>query len=741
LAQETVQVEMEAFNGLGVTNQNNIRRMITTELATDQFYNVHTLINNSQVIPFVEDATNFQLTEQETLIVRVPVSNASGSRYIWFDYYLLLNNGAGVYGVGGNIVVDADDFLFIRSSQQIELQTDFAEAPVLYTLTSNNINNPAAAVNAFNAAYPITNNRDFYFQIFKSFSADTIDNPFSIYRFIGDEGEYGAQGVDTAVAGDFLLIEINENTISQGLKVIDIVVGSVIDPTVIANDNILKAVQRSFRGVLNISTDDLYIFEVQRKQGNVFYLEKYYWTRGRLSNVAVNASINDFYLDLKIQQGKLKADNNNNATSLYSIHTANVGNPHIALNDSTQTFVINSLATDSYFMVYKNNVREKEYNLYRFIGANGTYGNGSTQAVSEDFELVTEFDSNNITQSTPLTFRTIIVGSVINGTGIANDDISKAVNRSFKSIRIQTNEIVLFKVQRKVGSGTSFRIYDEQYYWTSGEFTINSNSNLSDFELDYSQPITQRIPALKEFAPKVIALPTNDTNSPAPSINTMTDTVIVSNNDYDVYFALYNEKVNSQDYKFYKFMGEDGEYGVGGDKIAISEDFEVVEKVLPEEQVIYKTSQLENDGDGTSPFVTEAQGFNKVKKEITALQISNIGTTPIELIPAQGSGKTISIIDLAVRSVYNGTPFNFGEELKIYYDLDVSKAAIRPIEIDFVASNLKVIKDTGGSNNENAYSNSAITLTSWSSKDAALANSTLEIAITYTVYDLEGFGA
>src|SRR5690606_4685679 len=145
--------------------------------------------NNSQIIPFVEDATNFELTEQETLIVRVPVSNASGSRYVWFDYYLLLNNGAGTYGIGGNIVVSADDFLFIRSSQLIELPTDFAEPPELYILSSNNISNPAAAVNAFNDIYPITNNRDFYFQIFKSFTADTIDNPFSIYRFIGDEGE------------------------------------------------------------------------------------------------------------------------------------------------------------------------------------------------------------------------------------------------------------------------------------------------------------------------------------------------------------------------------------------------------------------------------------------------------------------------------------------------------------------------------------------------------------------------
>src|SRR5690606_13667519 len=109
-------------------------------------------------------------------------------------------------------------------------------------------------------------------------------------------------------------------------------------------------------------------------------LEKYYWTRGRLNNVAVNSNINDFYLDLKLQQASLSAENQNGVTSLYSVHTADVSNPHLAVNNSSNTFVINSAATDSYFMVYKNNVKDKEYNLYRFIGANGTYGNGNTQA-------------------------------------------------------------------------------------------------------------------------------------------------------------------------------------------------------------------------------------------------------------------------------------------------------------------------------------------------------------------------
>jgi hypothetical protein len=739
LAQETVQVEMESFNGLGVTNQNNIRRMITTELVTDQFYNVHTLINNSQIIPFIEDATNFELTEQETLIVRVPVSNASGSRYIWFDYYLLLNNGAGTYGIGGDIVVDEDDFLFIRSSQQIELQTDFAEPPILYTLTSNNINNPAAAVNAFNAAYPITNNRDYYFQIFKNFSADTINNPFSIYRFIGNEGEYGSQGVDTAVSGDFLLVELNEVTVPQGFRVIDIVVGSIIDPTITANDNILKAIQRSFRGQINISTDDLYIFEAQKKEGNKIFLEKYYWTAGRMNDIATNATINNFYLDLKLQQASLDGENQNGATSLYSVHTEDVSNPHLAVNSSSNSFIIDSSITDSYFMVYKNNVREKEYNLYRFIGANGTYGDGNTQAILGDFELVTAFDSSNIVQSAPLTFKTIVVGAVINGTGIANDDISKAVNRSFRGIiNINSNEIVLFQVQRKVASANSFTIYNEQYYWTSGEGQINSNSELSDFELDYSLPILSTTTYSKGFDPKVIAVETSNVDSPASPVNAITDTVVVSDDDYDVYFILYNENVNSKEYKIYKFDGADGEYGVGGDSTAVNGDFDVVEKITPEEQILIKTSQLINNGDGTSPFVTEAQGFNKVKVEISAAQISTIGSAPIELIPSQGAGKTITILDVAVRNIYNGTAFNFAEGLKIFYNADTNKIAQRLIEIDFSVSSIKEVSKFGASNKD-IFPNSAIMISSETSKDAALANSSLEIAITYTVYDLEGF--
>src|SRR5690606_36450597 len=109
--------------------------------------------------------------------------------------------------------------------------------------------------------------------------------------------------------------------------------GSIIDSTITANDDILKAIQRSFRGAINISTDDLYIFEAQRKQANKIFLEKYYWTRGRLNNVAVNSNINDFYLDLKLQQASLSAENQNGVTSLYSVHTADVSNPHLAVNN------------------------------------------------------------------------------------------------------------------------------------------------------------------------------------------------------------------------------------------------------------------------------------------------------------------------------------------------------------------------------------------------------------------------
>src|SRR5690606_30385832 len=213
-------------------------------------------------------------------------------------------------------------------------------------------------------------------------------------------------------------------------RVIDIVVGSIIDPTITANDDILKAIQRSFRGIINISTDDLYIFEAQRKEGNKIYLEKYYWTAGKMNDVASNATIDDFYLDLKLQQASLASESG--ATSLYSVHTSDVSNPHLAVNDSTSEFVIDSSITDSYFIVYKNNITKKEYNLYRFIGADGTYGNGNTEAELSDFELITAFDSNNVVQSAPLTFRKIVVGAVINGTGISNDDISKAVNRSFR---------------------------------------------------------------------------------------------------------------------------------------------------------------------------------------------------------------------------------------------------------------------------------------------------------------------
>src|SRR5690606_21363532 len=154
----------------------------------------------------------------------------------------------------------------------------------------------------------------------------------------------------------------------------------------------------------------------------------------------------------------------------------------------------------------------------------------------------------------------------------------------------------------------------------------------------------------------------------------------------------------SKEFKIYKFVGDDGEYGVGGDSTAINDDFDIVEKITAEEQVVRKTSQLENDGDGTSPFITEAQGFNKVKVEISAAEISNIGTTPVELIPTQGVGKTIAILDVAIRSIFNGSAFHFGEDLKIYYSSDTNKTAHRLLEIDFNQSSIQESTKVGSSN-------------------------------------------
>ena len=96
-----------------------------------------------------------------------------------------------------------------------------------------------------------------------------------LIRFIGLLGireTYGADGAETAILADFLLVDsigsTNENDdpivrTDDGIKIRTLQLGTTIDRDNIADDDIAKAVDRSFRGIIAVNDNEILRIQVQ----------------------------------------------------------------------------------------------------------------------------------------------------------------------------------------------------------------------------------------------------------------------------------------------------------------------------------------------------------------------------------------------------------------------------------------------------------------------------------------------
>lgn len=249
--------------------------------------------------------------------------------------------------------------------------------------------------------------------------------------------------------------------------------------------------------------------------------------------------------------------------------------------------------------------------------------------------VIDQIEGGGVDDTQRITVRKVVVGSVIDGQGVADDDISKAVNRSFKgAINISKYEIVLFEVNRQVialsGAQKVYKMLKEQYYWNGGEATINSDSTLDQFTLDYSVEITVAVDEpTKGGDTETAPIPSTDTSDPAGSVNAYTDILPLDDTAKNQYVALY-DTVTETDYKFYRFSGAAGNYGAGPDT-ALPGDF--TEVTQEEFTVKSKLSQFINDGDGTNPFATT--------DEIPTLQLADYATDSF-------TGTRASLVDSAL---------------------------------------------------------------------------------------------
>lgn len=294
------------------------------------------------------------------------------------------------------------------------------------------------------------------------------------------------------------------------------------------------------------------------------------------------------YLSLPSTDGSLEPP------VVYTISAQDITNPEQVLNQQSAAYVIDASASDFYFVMQEEGVasgdEQTDYKVYRFVGANGTYGNGGvgSTAVPSDFVLV---DSSILSQGsgTPRKkprIRRVIIPEVIAPTG---DDILQALLRSdLEQINHIEDEVLLFQVVRQLNVNddqeTSFA--QEQYYWAGALGVVNggAETTLDNFVLDYVFSLTDAIiPVIATSAPTVNSIGTPDISLPEVAVNDSPDSYNIDGTS-DFLFLVFDNDTDSRDFKIYRFTGAvtgTGTYGNGGAKTAVNGDFEEINQNNP----------------------------------------------------------------------------------------------------------------------------------------------------------------
>lgn len=395
-------------NNDGIT-QNNIRKLVFTDKVSGSGLENAVIAVNSlpafsvydtQIITIVVPRTN-------NISDAVGISDQQQVEELFYDYYSLIDTGKGVYGNSGDIVITTDNLELQKTTEQYSLSSGFSEKPLVYVLNIANVESATLSVmaNTLNASqlsggYAITNNRDYYFEL-RGFASTSNGGNYKLYRFVGDEGTYGDEGVDQAVAGDFILVESSTGSVDKGITVRNIVIPAIIGEGAI--NNIADAVNNSFRGLISVGPKEAVYFDVTRKEigsklvagSNVptykFYSQKYRWTRGKADNINSSSTVSDYYLiSEKAVTSTVSATNTDTNPNIVALTATDPDAPQTALNAYGSAVVTDS-TKDTLFLVYNSDIQQTGYKVYRFSGANGTYGDGQVDtAVLGDFTEITQ---------------------------------------------------------------------------------------------------------------------------------------------------------------------------------------------------------------------------------------------------------------------------------------------------------------------------------------------------------------
>lgn len=295
----------------------------------------------------------------------------------------LLKPGKGYYGTevsNPTTEVEINDFYFI-DKEEISLQGSTSLAPVAYYITNTAGQAAAAAINAA-GTYAVIDGKDVYFQV----SNDNGTGRVVLYRFIGSAGTYGIGGTQV-VSGNLLSSEAIGIQTSGTTNIRFIESPPIYIPTGSSKSEVVNALP-----TFTVTQNEAYIFNFRQTYygpgatPTAYILSSSYFLKRGKGIYGVGTGVpplteSDFKLNFK-------------ESSQSTLGTLPV--TYVILDGSDEADVVDAINASETAIVKDDDnslIIEKDNVKYKFIGANGTYGDGNLQCDEDDIEELSENDS------------------------------------------------------------------------------------------------------------------------------------------------------------------------------------------------------------------------------------------------------------------------------------------------------------------------------------------------------------
>lgn len=419
------------------TGEGSIPTFNQNNLFTYKFTNSGLILEADPVVA-INTSTAFTVDEKELLIYRHVYYEANGTytASLKEDHYLHMA-GKGSFGVAGTALTISNLYL-LKSDVNSDIPTTPGTtlAPRVLSLYANDvggatISTPHTILNGSTDLVTITNTQDTYFTVYDE-QFVTANPAWNLYRFTGAAGSYGT-GVDTAIIGDFTLVEAFDGLPSTGqpngqIKIREIAVPIIIDGTTITD--IADAVNSGYVGLLNVEPNEIVLFIADFLEPSItlgddtlnLLTQKWAWNQGAQASINGSSVLSDYTLISTIKTTSVvSAGSPSNPAALYYTQYDVIDSVTDAVDAANALTGADRIVLNSNLVLFKTTLDDgsKNSKIWEFTGAvtgNGTYGVSGLTAVAGDFESTPVIDST-VEPTTALTAADILWDDTVSTLG------------------------------------------------------------------------------------------------------------------------------------------------------------------------------------------------------------------------------------------------------------------------------------------------------------------------------------